>query len=67
MIVVLVLDVQVPAANVGQGHVVAGHLGRLGDPHHVLAPRVLIPDLGYVIVRVMVIQILSMVLDKITI
>ena len=43
--VVLVLDVQVPAADVGVGHVVAAQLGRLDVPDVLLAAGVLVADL----------------------
>ena len=43
--VVLVLDVKVPAADVGVGHVVAAQLGRLDVPNVLLASGVLVPDL----------------------
>ena len=39
------LDVKVPAADVGVGHVVAAQLGRLDVPHVLLAAGVLVPDL----------------------
>ena len=43
--VVLVLHVEVPAANVGVGHIVAAQLGRLDVPDILLAARVLVSDL----------------------
>ena len=44
MEVVLVLHVQVPAADVGVGHVVAAQLGRLDVPDVLLAAGVLVAD-----------------------
>lgn len=45
MEVVLVLNVQVPAADVGTGHVVAAQLGSLDVPDVLLAAGVLVTDL----------------------
>ena len=44
MEVVLVLHVQVPAADIRVGHVVAAQLGRLDVPDVLLAARVLVAD-----------------------